>query len=889
MPDQSRQKAFLARASTILAASQGLTPDARQQLAAAASQLRLTPDEWAGCMAELGQQADAGPVLSRYEEDFLQLAREALQRSTGRILSLGRESRLLRAASRKYQIALVRADQLLDEVCRELDVRRLSRSDAAAAFEGLACELVGKSRRHDERVAGQLAEAGNAWGLPPAEARATARRLVLENRREYSRSHWRLASRLGLAACSAVVLAWAGWIWTERFRRPESGPPEDPVQLVSDEALPDWWPADEIRKQLEQAESGRLLAGRISQLGNRSAAGRTQQYREFGEWAADQPVPTAILGGRLLTTVVAADPERTITSDWLRGSSFDGNAALQTVPTSQFAINQQLSVASFLDAFAASEGSVASADRHDAQTATRWLKTRTNGQPDQVLKSWWQQLAQVPDAVLPDALPSVLSDLREVSADWLPADVMGQLHRDAVLAALKANPDSFGIMDVELSVAVSGLTEATAGPWLLFWQIQSTNKPANRLGLLLLARLRGIVETEPSPETSRELGELVSREIARRYPGVGERMRMYTLSSELATVWLREQPDNPLTVAVTGQAVNDGLLALAEIRAALEGRPRGREPAWRFEPRDVDPTATPNATAAAALATPSDLRALDAALGEIGTPDTSVDRGGFRAAALEEMVRIAARLDDLLPAQAEVLATYYLAGHRLEEWLAAEKNLPAFRFWPRFLLAIADQIEASTTAVDQAITVVQLTAEQRFSVSGEARWRNECRMALRRAARDLLVAKTRSAGNDNAVAWDKARVACERIFASRDQLVIFLLGREDHLDSSRDHQGGGPPVMNLPLISPDRRQPDNALTRQIQFDLQLMDAILGQLDLIDPVPGQIRPSSLALYWKGYHDPGHAANLARQLRGAEECLHSVVAVWITSGYWELLSR
>lgn len=875
MADQSRQKAFLARASTVLAASQGLTPEARQQLAAAASQLRLTPDEWAACMAELGQQTEAGPVLSRYEEDFLVLARDALQRSAGRILSLGRETRLLRTAGRKYQIALVRADQLLDEVCRELDVRRLSRSDAATAFDELARELVGKARRFDERVAEQLSEAGHAWGIPPAEARATARRMVLQNRRELSRRRWKLAKSLALAASAVAAITWTGWIWTEQWRNPNAQASQRPVEEIRPAGLPEWWPAEPLRHLLEEAGAGQLTPGRLHRLGDPSPIERKKNYREFAEWATSQPVLTAIQAGKVLKVLVASDPERAITSDWLPGSTVDGKA-LQSPPATTSAINQQLSMAGFLGAFAAVDRTVAPADRHDVRFVGRWLMDRPFGPPDQVLNAWWRRLTQLPDSVAAEDLPRALAALRDVSTEWLPLDVVEQLHREAVLAALKSNPGSLTILDPELRIATSSLTETNSGPWLLFWQSQFSNEVANRVGPLLLARLDGPGAPKSFAENHGRLEALAASAVTRKYPAVGERMRVGAMSNELARVWLREQPDNPLTIAVVGQAVNDQLLALLETRAALAGRALGIPPAWRFEPRGADPAAAPEPEPQAALATPSDWRTLAEALAEIGAPDPQEERAGFRTAALEEIVRIAPRFDDLSLADAEILAAYCLAEHGLEEWLAAEKNLSTFRFWPRFLLALADQIEASATGLDQAVTLVQLTAQRQFSVSGEARWRSECRQSLREAARKLLETKTRSTGNRDALAWNETRIACQRIWAIRDQLVRQL-PLADQAPVPGDFQPERAPANGNPLS-------DRILT-----DLGFTTVIKRRFPIEDRSFGAAPVAPIAANAIDHHDPVGGADLGQQLRLAEDQLLAAVSAWILPDYRELLSR
>ncbi len=175
MPNDPRIRAFLDRAAAVVAASKGLTVECQQQLEVLASQLRLEPGQWNQCLDELKNQTRAEQSYSRYEQAFLDAAEKNLASISGRILSLGKEKLLLELAAEKYQIGQVRAHQLLETCCEQLDIRRISRTDTEASFRELAISLIGSARRAAPEIVSQLIDAGKGWG-PVSYTHLTRRR-----------------------------------------------------------------------------------------------------------------------------------------------------------------------------------------------------------------------------------------------------------------------------------------------------------------------------------------------------------------------------------------------------------------------------------------------------------------------------------------------------------------------------------------------------------------------------------------------------------------------------------------------------------------------------------------------------------------------------------------
>jgi hypothetical protein len=121
-------------------------------------------------------------------------------------------------------------------------------------------------------------------------------------------------------------------------------------------------------------------------------------------------------------------------------------------------------------------------------------------------------------------------------------------------------------------------------------------------------------------------------------------------------------------------------------------------------------------------------RALQSLLMKIGESDP--DNAGLRIAAVKQLADRATTIEDLNRSEAQQLAQYFLRDLDLDERIAAEQAVLTFRKWPQFILALADEIESSKIAREEALSLAQLIRKQDFQLNGSHPWQAQLKQAL---------------------------------------------------------------------------------------------------------------------------------------------------------------
>lgn len=777
-----RIKAFLNRAAALVAASQGLTPDCLRQLEDLARQLRLEPDEWQYSLDQLRHQTARESELTRYEQAFVGMARERLAPRAGRILSLGAERALLDQASEKFQLGLVRSHQLLEQVCQELDIRRLSRTDAEAGFRELARELLGSSRRAPPDLVSQLVDAGKGWGLNEPEVRDAVVQILRQNAVRRRAVIGRAIRISGLVVLTTAAAGSGLWYWVNQNGDPL--PQVTPVELREPVTvrLPDWWPREQMAIAVRELPDPADWTARLE-----SIAAEADPFAQAGlidrlvrESIANGP-PTARAMARALAEMVAAAPTVPGIQRWWQNWITSQQELTTGLPAGSASMQTQMQQAGFSSQFLAATSARTSLPDWLLVSGDNTLaSSRIPGQSE-LLEAWWSQMLYRPD-LSSNRMTALLPDLWEASLRDLPEETLLDRRR-RVLWRILGMPGPVP-PDLQQLVTAAVVAEPTGGlgSWLELWQARPGTPVREWITDAICSR-PGAEKTPAGPgEKTARVRQLLLEHLLRRHPALFESQERARASEEAARQAALADPADPLAICVTAQAVNDTLVALdqlGQVVPASQRWQRNQSPAsrfpWRFEPPSVvrETDQEDSGENKATRATAADQRTLAQSIGILGKAAAEPDDVAGRKQALEELLRVAPRFEDLPQAEAQQLADYYLRGLELEEWLAAEKSLPGFRYWPAFLLALADRFPASEIGLDQGVTIIQLTGDGDFSVGRDQQslWRESGQSALYQNALQLLEQACLGRESRNRNAWNLAFQSLGRIYSVRSLLT----------------------------------------------------------------------------------------------------------------------
>ena len=774
MPNDPRIRAFLDRAAAVVAASKGLTVECQQQLEVLATQLRLEPEQWQQCLDELKNQTNPERTYSRYEQAFLDAAGKNLASIAGRILSLGKEQLLLELAANKFQIGQVRAHQLLETCCEDLDIRRISRTDTEASFREFAVNLIGSARRAPPEVISQLTDAGKGWGLTGTEVRTIVNHVVVANGRRRMRRFSRAAKLILLFFTVAGIIAWSANL-INRLGQREPSKLDGGAHGATGVELPkpDWFPAEKLDELLGSLDNSRQLDELSNRLAKESTDDRAITYGQIAELALSPfgAAPADVAG--LLNLLVGSDPDREKIMDWEKEFLDELESRLQSIPASDGTMRRALRLADLAAQLERSSeiGDSGSSIRFELAGLNQ-TKLGGNG-PAGLLLGWWAQLVYQEPPPVAKAI-AVTALLHQFSLQYLPETLSNQWRQQLIARVIQADSASTLKFGEELRNAILQSGESEIGMWIQLWRQLKSAPCRDLIGKLVLQRTHGDQPTGPVGSIESEMHALSNEIIQRRFAGILQLNIVADRSLELARMLQLNPAEEPISIALTAQAVNDALQVILQLDNS-----RGEQPfqeklpsIWRFDPSTAEPMMVePELNRIAPQATPANFRTFDEAMAEINLAGKNPERGGYRRLALEELQRVAPRMDDIPAKAASELATWFLQEMPVEEWLAVEKSLPAFRFWPTLGLALSDRIASLPINIDQAISIAQLIADPKFRLEKSGDWRNKCSRAIAENVVQILESRLLSMDSKNSERWQRTRFALARIYTARCQIL----------------------------------------------------------------------------------------------------------------------
>lgn len=200
----ARLKTFLRRAGPVIAAERGLTSTARIKLQTIAAEMRLPGELLEEALTELQTETQKRRQYTRWERGFAKYLASQLKKLDNRILTFEREQKAIQVAEEKYQLDHPQAQEIISEVAKQLEIRRISASEAERHVETTVKEKVGQGIWIDLESRERLYMLGEEWGLSKEHVAAVIDHYIRSNKDRKSVEQRR--SSLFVAAIGVVFL-----------------------------------------------------------------------------------------------------------------------------------------------------------------------------------------------------------------------------------------------------------------------------------------------------------------------------------------------------------------------------------------------------------------------------------------------------------------------------------------------------------------------------------------------------------------------------------------------------------------------------------------------------------------------------------------------------------
>jgi len=262
-------ESFLLQAAPILSAERGINAKSRVLLGAVARDLGISDEEFEDALKSLqygasSQNRTADPSTDAYHR-YLHARLEKFQG----ILTLNLQNKAVQVAEDKFQLSEQAARETVADVARELNIKRVTQSDAERQVQGIIKQKVGDSAWIDDDTTERLRAAGRQWGLNTLEIDGLIRKHMVHNRESQRHEH-RFVAAAAWATGAVLVVVLGLFVWAfvirpitegesaaveDRGTREESSAtshstdvaPPTPPKL--DEPA-DWWDSQLTRAQL---------------------------------------------------------------------------------------------------------------------------------------------------------------------------------------------------------------------------------------------------------------------------------------------------------------------------------------------------------------------------------------------------------------------------------------------------------------------------------------------------------------------------------------------------------------------------------------------------------------------------------------------------------------
>ncbi|MEQ1902994.1 MAG: hypothetical protein ABL888_02255 [Pirellulaceae bacterium] len=778
-----RIRAFSRQAAAIVVAEGGLSAECQAKLRSVAQHLRMSDVEFLEALTEVQSVLPLTHELSRYELIYVNFLKKEFARLASNILTLPIENRALELAASKYQIGLARARQLLEGTCDELGIHRISASDAEGFIEQALNEMVGTEIFLSSEQTDRLHALAKSWGISRERmdelidltlAANWRLKQVIRRRKLARRCFWSLTA-IGVVGITFYVVR----VFLNRDPQQQNSPMAANVPRNSE---PEWWP----RKLSESAAAVLVrqpeLQAALATAAHSPVESRLALYREWARNISQFPEDESIAAADLLFEIAVQDPDaaaRWLDRQMLRSlviprpndlrvgtlmAQANGWRMVEQWRKLQpdFGVDVDTEIRALLELRSESDYEAAQKQGlHNYWLGQQWtrLTSLTEGEPTQSL-------------VLARTLLHLLGfDNRNpqflATANRLASDVLLR-HPDRL---------TFEVIAADLSDLLKQVDDLQLERWLEVAARFSDYSTKQTIYAAISQKL----ELEIDSFVERDLIKAMeSRKLELRR----KRLHSIVQINELATAAEKNVfasfhqgqfeliPHDQLPDGISSvmRTVNLSLLAWLATKRESAGSDSVSELLQNsahlfFGP----PLRLPNDNSASLVTRADEKRALQSLLMKIGESDP--DNAGLRIAAVKQLVDRAATIEELNRSEAQQLAQYFLRDLELAERIAAEQAVLTFRKWPQFILALADEIESSKIAREEALSLAQLIRKQDFQLNESQPWQSQLKQALLEYVFNQLESETAQEISLRRQRWQKFQRFVQQAYSFRCEIL----------------------------------------------------------------------------------------------------------------------
>lgn len=822
-----RVRAFWRQAAAVIAASGGVTGECQQKLRALADHLQLSEPEWQLAWQTLQSNDVSAGELSRYEQAFTQFLHKEFSRLPNRLLSLKIENKAARIGIEKYQISEVRTRQIIEWECERLQVKRVSRPDAEQYVEQVIIQQLEGATEVDESTRDRLVAFARQWGLDRELVELFVRDAIQENlmtarRWQRRRQRRRRITQIGISLCLLAPLMWLA-IYRFALRPTPIPPPVGEETTTLQTLLPEWWPASAIEKDIASWDVSSTGLQKFHALGQIDHPRRADAYADFWQWLLEQNPESVEIGLILLQHVHAADPKPPRLDDWISRplKSWLESAVFLPLQTAEFRMSFQAWEQVAL--LASRPGLAGPSNPPDLTLLVRtWLEQQTqvhietqdSNAVDRVQTYWanelWNRLLQVA-RIDPSRGAAAVSPVWTNTQRFLDPPTQGRFLQQVLFQVLSHAPEQLSTVRPLVPTALQSLDPSARRVWIEFSLGQPESESITWLRQQILLARNSEIGLKSAAESNRLLAEEIVEMRRQQWAALAtarDEVQVYQQRVEEAWPNVRMDP-GPDSLARLAAAANLQL-SLAEQMFQRQQTPQLELPIATYEYVEQRfatlqsgrlPAPPPQGSV---VLTPADQRLLDQAL--ITLDDQDAAKSADRKLEIDRILRMADRVADLSYASASRLASYYLREGPVDEWLSAERALPSFRRWPKFVLALADQLPESNVPQNQALSMVQILTETQSLSPDVDDWRREFALRLRRDVERRLNAIYLAEVQWSKRNWSELANVLDRIYGQRSQ---WRSGQRVDERSSSNDWGDGQPSRWLWRMASAEREPAN--------------------------------------------------------------------------------
>ena len=737
---------FLQKAKPILAVERGLNERSRAKLKRLADEHHVNDETFARALKLIQSGEAAKSNLTRYERSFAKFLRRELKGISESILPARLEQKAVDIAFDKFQLEPQRAKELIQMVCVELGLSRISRTESERHVVELVSNLIGYAPYVTEDIRERLYSAGEQWGMERGYLDSLIIAKLTENREAESRKRTKALGWLPLMVTTIVVGVGLGGIliWYTQGNQPNNtDPPENPVvkDIPLVDRLPEWWNDDVKLKAVTLRHQLPVLTEQMENLASDDATNRLAAYSRLATAFVDQIEITDHENdiAMMLGFWYCNEPDISVSQQWLEHICRYIELPSGKIPEQpnaserSFQANQLLAIAANTDSISQQR-----LDQIDSKTTRLigWsvkqsIANYLAASNKAIARDYWNHLilnasTNVPVAIDAFNYASVTTKYR------LERDSFSQFQLRFIESILASDPGRFE----DLQSAIRPLIADAPVHQLasLAKQIRNVKNSSDQKWLVerFLSRIdvAGSRNIPQSVDLIEEHFGVIPPDIV-RYRSVLRDWQNLVVDIDANELGVMAREPSARQIADIAHANTIGWFILNDVNSPrLDAKLKQQaidlemvsdlQSIEYYAPFDVSILRSSS----------SDQRALQRYIEDLDF--VSQRNSARRSTALKKLAEIALKFRDLDRNQSGVLSAYILSSSAdLEEWATIQSQLSSFSHWPNLLISFCDALSDPRISFERATVVANQLTNGRVSMTDEdSQWRSQLKSAL---------------------------------------------------------------------------------------------------------------------------------------------------------------